>query len=151
MLRRHEQRRFRGGQTLLELIGATTVIALALVPSLRMMSDSLRIGRDTEAANLAATLAASKLEEHLLATAGTFTPAVVMGDFASEGHSQMKFVVVRSDSAADGGIVGVLMSVTATVWDDRDDDDAWDTGEPRSVFASKLARNVAYENKARGS
>ena len=141
----------RRGQTLLELIGATTVIAMALVPALRMMRDAMRVGRDTEAANLASTLAASKLEEHLLKTAGTFTAMTTTGDFAADGHPGMKFSVVRSDSAAAGGIIGALMSITATVWEDRDNDNVWDTGEPRSVYASKLARNVAFENEASGN
>jgi hypothetical protein len=40
------------------------------------------------------------------------------------------------------------MAITSTAWDDRDDDDAWDTGEARCIFASKLAYIAAYEYEA---
>jgi hypothetical protein len=143
--------RRRNGQTLLELVGATTIIALTLVPALRMMRDSLRIGRQTERANLMATFAASKLEEHLLKTAGTWTVSTVTGDFSADGYSTLRFQVVRTDSAAAGGISGQLMSITATVWDDTDNDSVLDTGELRSVFASKLAKNTSYEYEAAGT
>jgi hypothetical protein len=138
----------RRGQTLLELVGATTILALTLVPTLRMMRDSLRVARDTEQANRVTTLSASKLEEHLVLTAATWSTATVTGDFTADGFPQVKFRVVRSDSPADGGIAGSLMAITSTVWDDRDGDGTWDVGEPRAVYASKLARNAAYELEA---
>src|SRR6186997_968000 len=84
-LMKHTRTRPRG-QTLLELIGATTVIALALVPALRIMRDTIRVGRDTESSNLSATFAASKLEEHLMLTAGTFTASTVTGNFSADGY-----------------------------------------------------------------
>ncbi len=148
--RRVRTNRRRRGQTLLELVGATTIIALTLVPTLRITRDSLRVGRDTAQANHLATFAASKLEEHLLLTAGAWSATNLAGDFAADGFPGLKFRVTRSDNAMDGGIPGALMAITATAWDDRDDDDEWDAGEPRSVFASKLARIAAYEYEAAG-
>lgn len=141
----------RRAQTLLELVAATTIIAMTLVPTLRMMRDSLRVGRSTELSNNLATLAASKLEEHLLLTSGTWSPTTVTGSFAAEGYATVKFRVVRSDSAVDGGSTGVLMSITATVWEDTDNDNNLDASEIRSVFASKLARCVSYEYEAAGA
>ena len=145
------KRRTNRGQTLLELVAATSIIAIALVPALRVMRDCLRISRETETANLMATLSASMLEEHLLRTAVNWNPTTVTGDFSAEGYPTIRFQVTRSDSSADGGIVNTLMSITATVWDDRDTDGNLDDGEPRSTFASKLARNVAYEQEASGA
>jgi hypothetical protein len=43
------------------------------------------------------------------------------------------------------------MSITATVWEDRDSNGNWNAGEPRATFASKLARNVAYQYEASGT
>jgi hypothetical protein len=141
----------RRAQTLLELVGATTIIALALVPALRMMRDSLRVTRDTETADLLATLSASALEEHLLRIAVAWTPSTVTGTFAAQGYPRVRFQVVRSDSPANGGIAGSLMSITSTAWDDRDNDGSLDAGEPRVTYASKLARNVAYQREASGT
>jgi hypothetical protein len=149
----------RSGQTLLELIAATTIFAIALVPALRMIRDTLRVGRETETANLLATLATSRLEEYLLLSAGQFgalpvggnwNTTTVSGNYAADGYPNLKFSVVRTDSAPTG-IPASLLSITATVWNDLDSDNVWDTGEPRSVYATKLARNVAYSNEAAGN
>jgi hypothetical protein len=141
----------RRGQTLLELVAASTIIAVALVPALRIMRDAIRVGRETEMANLIATFSVSKLEQSLAETAGSWSTTTLSGNFASEGYSQVRYVVVRSDSSGDGGIPNVVMAISSTVWEDRDGDSAWDAGELRSVFASKLAKSVAYSNIANGS
>jgi hypothetical protein len=141
----------RAAQTLLELVAATTIIAIAVVPALRLMRESVRVGRESETANLMATLSASLLEEHLLRIAVSWTPSTVSGDYSALGYPNIRFQVIRSDSSADGGITNSLMSITSTVWDDRDNDGNWDAGEPRSTFASKLARNVAYQQEASGA
>lgn len=149
----------RSGQTLLELVAATTIIAITLVPALRMMRDAIRIGRETQTSNLLATYAASKLEEYLLLSAGQWggvpvgTPwgtTTATGNFSADGNATLKFSVVRTDSAPNG-ISSRLLSITATVWNDVDNDDTLDAGESRSVFASKLARNAAYTNEAAGT
>jgi hypothetical protein len=133
---------------LLEVIAATTILAMTLVPTLRMMRDSLRVGRETEMANHLATWAASKLEEHLVLTAATWSATNVTGDLAAEGFPAVKFQILRSDQLADGGLPGSLMALTSTVWEDRDGDNGWDAGELRSVFATKVARIAAYEYEA---
>ena len=145
------RRQRRLGQTLLELVAASTIIATALVPALRIMRDSVRVGRETEMANLMATLSASKLEESLVETAGTWNTTILAGDFSTEGDAQVRFQVIRSDPTADGGIPTSVMAITSTVWEDRDSDGIWDADEPRSVFASKLARSVVYTNEANGT
>jgi hypothetical protein len=132
-------------------VGATTVIALALVPALRLMRDSVRAVGNLETSNLLATLCASKLEEHLQSTAVSWTPGTVVGDFAAQGQPRFRFQVVHSDNAADGGIPNALMSITATAWDDSDGDGALDGGERRVTFASKLARVVSYQREANGT
>ncbi|MGE3775594.1 MAG: hypothetical protein AB7F89_00290 [Pirellulaceae bacterium] len=154
MIRRTSARRHdptRRGQTLLELVAATTILAMTLVPTLRMMRDALRVARDTEQANLAATLAASKLEEQLIQTAANWSTGTVTGDFSADGYAQVRFVVVRSDDGADGGIPGSLMTLSSTVWVDRDGNGAWSAGEPRAVFGTKVAHISAYVYEADGS
>lgn len=137
-------RRQRRGGSLLELVAASTIIAVALVPSLRMMRDAVRISRETETANLMATFAVSKLEEHLVLTAGNWNTSDTSGDFSAENYPDVLFTVVRTDEGVGTG----LMSLTATVWDDRDDSGEWEAGEPRSVFATKVAKCASYEQEA---
>ena len=71
------------------------------------------------------------------------------GNYASDGYAQFKFSVVRTDTAP-AGIPRQLLSIESTVWNDLDNDNIWDAGEPRSVFATKLSRNAAYINEAAG-
>jgi len=149
--------RIRSGQTLLELIAATTVIGIALVPSLRIMGDSVRIGRETEMANLMATLSASKLEEYLVLTAVAWETGIVWNtttvsdNFGIAEYPQVRFTVVRTDATAAGGIPGSLLCITSTVWEDENDNLNWDAGEPRVIYGSKLASSVAYQREASGT
>ena len=145
------QTRRRRGQTLLELVAATTILTIALVPALRMMRDAIKVGRRTETANLMTTFCTSKLEEHLMRTAAAWNPSTVTGDFSAEGYADLKFQVIMSDAVADGGIANQLMAIASTVWDDTNGDDDLDAGEPNVVFASKQARNVSYQQEASGS
>lgn len=141
----------RRGQTLLELVAATTILTIALVPALRMMRDAISVGRRTETANLMTTFCTSKLEEQLMRTAAVWNPSTVTGDFSAEGYDNLRFEVVMSDAAGDGGIANQLMAIASTVWNDSNGDDDLDVGEARVVLASKQARNVSYQQEASGS
>lgn len=141
----------RGGHSLLELVAASFVITIALVPALRLMRDSLKAGRNAETAILMSTLCASKLEEQLALSAADWQPIQTNGDYAADGYPSLRFQVQKSDSLADGGIAGSLMSIVATVWHDRNGDSAWSADEPRVVYASKLARMASYASEANGT
>ena len=58
-----QRRPVRQGTTLLELVAASTVIAVTLVPALRIMRDSLRVSRQLEVREAMATIAMSVLEQ----------------------------------------------------------------------------------------
>lgn len=140
-MRPHARRR---GQSLLELVAAVTLIAAALVPALRMMRDALEQSRRVETQELLSTLCVSKLEEHLALVFANWSATTVAGDFAADGYAQVRFRVVRSDDALQGGIADRLMAVTATVWEDQDGDTVLDVGEPSTVLASKAAKIEGY-------
>ena len=110
---RHRQLRRRRGQSLLELVAATTILTISLVPALRMMRDAIRVGRTTETANLMATFCTSKLEQQLMQTAASWNPGTVSGDFTAEGYANLKFQVVMSDAVSDGGISNQLMAIAS--------------------------------------
>ncbi len=145
------QSHHRRGQTLLELVAASTILTIALVPALKMMRDTIRVGRTTETANLMTTFCASKLEEQLMSTAAVWNPSTVSGDFSAEGYANIRFRVIMSDAAVDGGIANRLMATVSTVWNDLNADGGFDAGEPNVVLASKQARNVSYQQEASSS
>lgn len=138
----------RRGQTLIELVAATTMMATAIVPGLQLMRDGMKVSRELEVAGVMTSLCVSKLEEHLSISAATWAMTTTTGNFSAEGYSQIRFSVVRSDSGGDGGITDALMAVTVTVWEDVDSDSTLDNGESKVVLASKIAKVASYENEA---
>lgn len=136
--------RRKKGQTLLELVAATTIIAVALVPALRIMRDTMRIGRESETANLLATFAASKLEEHLVRTAGTWDTTTDADLIPGYEARLLRYSVTKVDETG-------LMRLTSRAWEDTDNDTTWDAGEMQVNFSTKVARNVAYQQEASGT
>lgn len=146
-LRPHD-RSTRRGQTLIELVAASTMMAIAIVPGLKLMRDGMRVSRELEVAGVMTSLCVSKLEEHLAVSAATWEMTTSTGAFSSEGYPQVRFSVVRSDDSADGGITDELMAVTTTVWNDLDSDTTLDSNEPSVVLASKVAQVTSYVDEA---
>ena len=135
-------KRKRRGQSMLELIAATTIIAIALVPALKLMRDSIRIGRQTETANILATYSMSKLEEHLTRTAASWSTTTDAG--AIPNYTGLRFQVTKVDEGIGSG----LMRITSTAYEDANSNGTFDVGERSVVFVSKVAKNTAYEQKA---
>jgi hypothetical protein len=90
------------------------------------------------------------MEEHLAIAAAGWATGTANGDFAADGHANIRFTVSRSDAVASGGIVNRLMSVTVTTYSDDDGDDAMDANEMRTTLATKIGKFVSYESKAAG-
>ncbi len=137
----------RRGQSLLEVIAASTIIATALVPALRMMWDSLEVSRSVEEADLMSTLCVDKLEEHMSKVAANWDKTTASGDFAAlEGRSYLQFQVTKSDAVPDGGISDRLMAITAVVWNDVNGNGSLDGGEKKVTFGTKVSKFVSYNN-----
>lgn len=134
----------RRGNTLLELVAASTVLALALVPALRIMRDSVLIGSDLELSNAMSTLCAGRLEETLAKISATWNTTSEAGNYSSIGYTTLKYAVTKSDAPANGGIVNRLIAVTVTVWEDADGDNVLDTGEKKVQFSGKVAKFATY-------
>ncbi|MDX1962085.1 MAG: hypothetical protein SFX18_02965 [Pirellulales bacterium] len=140
----------RTGQTLLELVAASGIIAIALTPALRIMRDSLTVSRDLETANALATLSVDKLEEYLSRTCGQWGTDDASGNFADRGYPQLRYTLSRGDDASEGGIPDRLMVLTAVSWDDRNGNSVLDQNEKSVRFSTKLSRSVSYHYEARG-
>ncbi|GIW90867.1 MAG: hypothetical protein KatS3mg109_1299 [Pirellulaceae bacterium] len=139
----------RGGQSLLEVIAAGTVIAIALVPALRLMRDGMQTSRDLQTAQLLVHGCVSLLEQQIVQTAASWSTGTATGDFASDGRSDVRYIVRRSEATTDGGIPGALMAIRATVWHDRNGNGAHDATEPKVELATKVAKTASYQNAAK--
>jgi len=138
----------RSGYTLIELVMAASLTALAIVPALAVMRDSIELGTSLDSQNMITTLCVAKLEEHLALAAATFDEAKDSGNFSSDGHSELRYTVTRSTAGIDGGIADQLMAVTVTVWNDADSDTNQDADESSLTLASKIAKMAKYQDAA---
>lgn len=133
---------------MLELVAATTIIALALVPALKLTRDSLMSMEALERNEIAANLCASMLEEELARTASSWSLSGRQGNFSAVGRPELKFMVTKSDAFADGGVPNSLAVIEVVVWYDADAGNDPDADEPQTRFSSKLARVLSYEYEA---
>lgn len=134
----------RRGNTLIELVAASTVLAIALVPALRLMRDALSVEEDIEYAAAMSTLCAGQLEQSLAKTSAAWNTATEGGSYSAIGYPRLKYSVTKSDAPANGGLTNRLLAITATVWDDADNNNVLDAGEKRVQFSSKLAKLAVY-------
>ena len=146
--RRSAPRTRRRAHTLLELLMASSLMAVTLVPALVLFRDSMQVSHKLEVRELLTTLCASKLEEHLALAAAdaNWQPLSASGNFSAQGYASLKFQVQRTDTSSELTGGGGLMSVIVTVWDDSDGDNLLDTGEPWTVLASKVAQMASYQD-----
>ncbi|MCA9195104.1 MAG: hypothetical protein KDB03_25205 [Planctomycetales bacterium] len=138
----------RLGHTLLELVAASTIISLALIPALKMTRSSLELTESIEHKELAVVLCVSKLEEELALTSANWVAVGSTGTFTSLGHPEMCFSVAKSDSETVGGITGSLMVIQVTVWFDQDRGQDMDSSEPSVQYSTKLAKVLSSEYEA---
>ena len=141
---RRTPRTQRGGHTLIELLAASAIIAVAITSTLSLMRQGMEITRDTEQRGMVTTLCISKLEERLAAVPNNFTNSTTTGTFAADGYANIRFSAVHSDNPVDGGITGKLMVVTVTVWDDANGNTVRNSGEASVTLTSKVAKITAW-------
>lgn len=138
----------RRGQTMLELVAATTIMGIALVPALRMTRDRILRTEELEKAEMRVTLCVSKLEEEMARTVAAWDLTGQSGAITTPGHDGIRYVVTKSDSLTVGGIPGSLAVVDVTVWHDEDGGADVDANEHTVRLATKVARLTSYESEA---
>ena len=134
--------------SLLEVMLAAGICATALVPALALLRDGMTLAENIDTRQLLLVYGVSKMEEQLAIVAASWTTGTTSGDYAADGHSNVRYSVARSDDPASGGIAGRLMSITVTTYSDDDGDDTMDANEMRTTLTTKIGQLVSYENKA---
>ncbi len=142
-----QRRRSRVGQTMLELIAATTIISIALVPALSLMRGSLLNLEHLERNEQLVTLCTSMLETELALTEGSWDLSNKQGVIGGR-FPDLLYRVSKSDAPSEGGIPGELATIEVVVWYDADGGSDLDSGEPRARLSTKLAKVISYEYEA---
>jgi hypothetical protein len=140
--------RARKAYSLLEVVLASAICATALVPALAMLRDGMTLADTIDKRHMILIYGVSKMEEQLAVAAANWTRGTVSGDFAADGHANIRFNATCSDDPINGGIADRLMNVSVTVYSDDDGDDSLDATESRTVLTTKIGKLVSYEAKA---
>jgi hypothetical protein len=134
--------------SLLEVVLASGICATALVPALALLRDGLTLADRVDTRHLLLLYGVSKMEERLATVAADWTEGTLTGNFAADGHANIRYIVTQSDEVANGGIVDRLMNVQVTTYRDEDGDATLDADEMRNIMRTKIGRFTSYENKA---
>lgn len=133
------------GYSLLEVVVATLLMGLVIVPAMNFMTSAIRAGHELDLWNQMNVLAVGKLEEQLAIAATTFEEASSSGAFSGTGLGGVRYTVSRTTSPAAGGISDKLMVVEVRVWHDDNGNSVLDVDEADVVYATKLAHMEAYQ------
>jgi hypothetical protein len=138
----------RRAYSMIEVVLAASICLTAIVPALSMLRDGMTLADTIDTRHLLLTYAVSKLEEQLAVVGAAWTTGTVTGNFASDGQSSIRYSVTRSDAVVDGGVVGKLMVVTVTTYNDANGNSTLDSSEARTTMTTKIAKLVSYVTKA---
>lgn len=136
----------RAGVNLLELIAASTILATTLVPSLRLMRDSLKVSRQLEVRECLATTAMGALESRAQQVAAGWQ--MESGTDRSygrlAGYPQVVVDFSASDNPSVGGIRDSLAVVSVTAFEDQNSNSRRDNTESAVTFSTKVAHLQSY-------
>jgi type II secretory pathway component PulJ len=142
----------RAGVSLLELIAASTILAMTLVPSLRLMRDSLKVSRQLEVRECLTTTAMGALEHQAQQVAAKWqmTSGTDRSYGQLAGYPQVVVDFETSDSPLRGGIKDSLAVVSVSAFDDQNSNGRHDGSESAVRFATKVARLQSYSLEGSG-
>lgn len=135
------------GFSLLEMLAAAALVTGTVVPALAVIRDSMATSRDLHRRQLLSNYAVRILEDRAAFVATNWVNAVIDGDFSADSHANIRYKLILSDDPSDGGLVGQLMNLSVTVYDDADANDSLDVGELQEVYRTKVAKMNSYENE----
>jgi len=138
----------RRGFSLLEMVMATALVIGVLAPALAVVRDAMASSRTVNYRNLLANYAVFVMEKEIAATATSWTTGSTYGDLASEGHSQIRYSVTKTDETSGGGIEDQLMHIHVSVFFDEDSDAYQDEDELSVTYRTKVANLESYHNAA---
>lgn len=135
-------RRRPRGFTFVELIAATAILAICIVPATKYLADSMTLRRHLEEERVLVMLAIQTVEEQMAVINGGFTTTQESGTFASQGLPEIAYEVVRSDGSAGGGIPDLLMAISVRVWSDENGNLVHESNEAVVELHTKMARSI---------
>jgi len=134
------------GFSLLEVLMASTLAAIALVSSLALLRDGMELSETIDDRLMITNYAVSAVERQLADVATNWTSGTEVGDYAADGHADIRYTASRSDAASDGGLPDRLMHIQVTTYLDANGDNALSADEKNCTFRTKIGKFATYES-----
>ena len=131
-------RQNRTGSALLDIIAASIVTALILVPSINIMRRSMNVNHRILMRQEMATACSSLMEQQMADAALTFRSLKLEGK-TSVDSEMLGYRILRSDHPDYGGVAKQLMGISVTVWHDANKNRRMDKQESRYELYTKVA------------
>ena len=136
---------------MLEMVAAATLMTAILVPALSVMRDAMANSRTINHRNVLSVNTGYYMEMYVAlvpdywATLSSYSTTFAVT--SPDGYGNLRCSLDISDDPANGGIVGQLMNIQITTFDDLDNDLTLDTNEPRVTYRTKVAKLNSYDNE----
>ncbi len=130
----------RAGSSLLEVMAATVLGSMLLIPMVKILVDCAKWSNRIELQSELLTLVDSCADETRFKLANAFVPGQSVGTFAAQGYPDVRYQVnCLVPSEAD--IRGKYLDIRILAWVDLDSDGVYDSGqEPKQDLVSGFAK-----------
>lgn len=130
--------RTRSGSSLVDVIAASLLTGMVLLPSMRIMRESIATNERLQIRQEMLTQCESVLEIAMQAASKKVTNDTKAGRFTF-GESTLEYTVISTDNESMGGLPGEMTAVISVVWDDQIKNRRLDRNETHVSLYSKVA------------
>jgi hypothetical protein len=138
--RRIRLARLRSGTSLLEVMAATVLGSMLLIPMVTILVDCSKWSNRMEYQSELLSLAESCSDETKFKLATNFAAGRMVGNFASQGFPQVRYNV-RNTVPLESALRGKYLDIQLTVWADLNSNGTHDSGlEPKQDLSTGLSK-----------
>ena len=135
-----KSRKRRAGSTLLEVVAATVLGSMLLIPMVKTLVECAKWSSRIELQSELLTLVESCADETKFRLATTFAPGQTTGSFASQGYADVRYQVnclVPNEAV----IRGKYLDIQISVWADLNSDGVYNSGqEPKQDLITGFSK-----------
>lgn len=134
VIRKHHRR----ASALLDVVAASLVTAMVIVPSVNIMRRSMDVNNRVLLREEMTTRCGSLLEQQMADVSASFRSRKYNGRM-NVFSEQLGYQVIQSDQSDFGGIPGQLMGISVTVWHDANRNRRLNSKETKYSLYTKVA------------
>ena len=127
----------RHGAALLDVISASVLVALLIVPSVRLTIQAQENSRRLELRNELSVRCASLLEEEIAAVQRSFRSRTRQRRIRYDG-TDFRCVIRSSDAANNGGVPSRIMCISVLLWHDENRNGTLDISEQSAFLLTRI-------------